>query len=100
VWLDTIHRESRKGVSARAAIGKTAWGEGRSARTLRSVYLAIAATTESSSLVRVCSFETTGLAAVAASIAADTAERPSSGAKLARISRPNRTEVLLLPMLA
>jgi len=37
---------------------------------------------------------------MAAIIAADTAERPINGAKLARMSRPNRTEVLLLLILA
>jgi hypothetical protein len=43
-----------------------------------------------------CSFATAGLAGIAAAIA----DRPISGAKLARMSRPNRTEVLLLVMLA
>jgi hypothetical protein len=33
-------------------------------------------------------------------IAAEIAERPSSGASVTRIILPNRTEVLLLPMLA
>ena len=37
---------------------------------------------------------------MAAIIAADSAERPSSGAKVTRMIRPNRTEVLLLPILA
>jgi len=57
----------------------------------------IGVTTESSnSRVNVFSFETTGPVAMAA----DKAERPSSGAKLARMIRPIRTEVLLIASLA
>jgi hypothetical protein len=99
VWLDTIQSECRKGVTARAANGRTACGEGRSARTLKADDSAIGVTTDSSRRARefdLCSFATAGLAGIAAAIA----DRPISGAKLARMSRPNRTEVLLLPILA
>ena len=60
---------------------------------------AIGVTTDSRKRVSefdVCSFDTAG----PVDIAAASAERPSSGAKLTRIIRPNRTEVLLLMMLA
>lgn len=103
MWLDTIQSECRRGVSARAAIGKTACGEGRSAWTFEADDSAIGVTTESSRRVReldLCSFDTAGPEAMAAIIAADTAERPSSGASVTRMIRPNRTEVLLLPILA
>ena len=103
VWLDTIQSECLRGVSARAAIGKTACGEGRSARTFRADDSAIGVTTDSSRRVReldLCSFDTAGPEAMAAIIAADTAERPSSGANVTRMIRPNRTEVLLLLILA
>ena len=99
MWFVTIHRECRKGVSARAENGSTACGDGRSARTLRSDESAIGVTTDNSRRVRefgFCSFDTAGPAAMTAV----RAERPISGAKLARMSRPNRTEVLLFPMLA
>jgi hypothetical protein len=99
VWLDTIQTECRKGVSDKAAIGRTACGDGRSAWTFKAVDSAIGVTTESSRRVRefdFCSFDTTGPVAMTAV----RAERPISGAKLARMSRPNRTEVLLLPILA
>ena len=99
VWLATIQSECLKGVTARAANGKTACGEGRSARTLRADDSAIGVTTESSRRVRefdLCSFDTMGPAA----IAAEMAERPSSGANVTRMIRPNRTEVLILAILA
>ena len=79
--------------------GKTAWGEGRSDRTLSADESSIGVTTDNSRRVRqfdFCSFDTAGPAAMTAV----RAERPISGAKLARMSRPNRTEVLLVPMLA
>jgi hypothetical protein len=99
VWLDTIHSECRKGVSAKAMTGKTACGEGRSARTLKADDSAIGVTTDSSRRVRefdLCWFERAGHVAMTAA----SAERPSSGAKLTKIIRPNRTEVFLLPILA
>jgi hypothetical protein len=99
VWLATIQSECLRGVSARAANGKAACGEVRSARTFRADDSAIGVTTDRSRLVRefdFCSFDTTGPAVMIA----DRAERPSSGAKVTRMIRPNRTEVLLLPMLA
>ena len=99
VWFVTIHSECRKGVSAKAANGSTACGDGRSDRTLSADESSIGVTTDSSRRVSefdFCSFDTAGPAA----ITAVRADRPISGAKLARMSRPNRTEVLLLPMLA
>ena len=98
VWLAIIQSECLRGVSAKAMTGKTACGEGRSARTLRVDDSAIGVTTDRKRLVRAfdfCSFETTGPAV----IIADRAERPSSGASVTRMIRPNRTEVLLLPSL-
>jgi len=86
-------------VSDKAAIGRTACGDGRSAWTFKTVDSAIGVTTESSRRVRefdFCSFDTTGPVAMTAV----RADRPISGAKLARMNRPNRTEVLLLPILA
>jgi hypothetical protein len=74
----------------------TAWGEGRSVRSLSVDDSTIGVTTDSSSRVRAFSFETTGPVAMAV----DKAERPSSGAKLARMIRPIRTEVLLFVSLA
>jgi hypothetical protein len=100
VWLDTIHSECRRGVSAKAMTGKTACGEERSARTLKADDSAIGVTTDRSSRrVRefdFCWFDRAGYVAMTAA----SAERPSSGAKLTRMIRPNRTEVLLLPILA
>jgi hypothetical protein len=99
VRLDTIHSECWRGVWAKAETGKTAWGEGLSARTLKADDSAIGVTTERNRFVRefdFCSFDTVGPVA----ITAVRAERPISGAKLARMSRPNRTEVLLLVILA
>ena len=95
--LATIQTECLNGVSARAVKGMTAWGEGRSARSQSVDDSTIGVTTDSSnSRVNVFSFETTGPVA----IAADKAERPSSGARLARMIRPIRTEVLLFSSLA
>ena len=94
--LATIQTECLNGVSARAVKGMTAWGEGRSARSQSVDDSTIGVTTESSSRVKAFSFETTGPVA----IAADKAERPSSGARLARMIRPIRTEVLLFSSLA
>ena len=96
VLLATIQTECLNGVSARAVKGMTAWGEGRSVRSLRVDDSTIGVTTDSSSRVKAFSFETTGPVAMAA----DKAERPSSGAKLARMIRPIRTEVLLFVSLA
>jgi hypothetical protein len=79
--------------------GKTACGEGRSVRTFRADDSSIGVTTDSRKRVSefdLCSFETAG----AWAMIADKAERPSSGAKVTRMIRPNRTEVLLLPILA
>ena len=91
VWLVTIQSECLKGVSARAAKGKTACGEGRSARTLRADDSAIGVTTDSSRRVReldLCSFDTAGPVAMAA----DRAERPSSGAKRYQDDSPESHE--------
>ncbi len=99
VWLDTIHSECRREVSAKAITGKTACGEERSARTLKADDSAIGVTTDRSRRVRefdFCWLERAGHVAMTAA----SAERPSSGAKLTRMIRPNRTEVLLLPILA
>ena len=79
--------------------GKTACGKGLSARTSKADDSAIGVTTDRSRFVRefdFCSFDTTG----PAEIIADRAERPSSGASVTRMIRPNRTEVLLLVILA
>jgi len=95
----TIQTECRSGVSDRTAIGRTACGDGRSARWLKVDDSAMGVTTDSSRRVReldLCSFETAGPVAIAAA----SAERPSSGAKLTRMIRPNRKEVLLFVMLA
>ena len=94
--LATIQTECLNGVSARAVKGMTAWGEGRSVRSLRVDDSTIGVTTDSSNRVKAFSFETTGPVAMAA----DKAERPSSGAKLARMIRPIRTEVLPVVILA
>ena len=80
--------------------GKTAWGEGRSALSLRADESAIGVTTDSSSRrVRerdLWTFDAMG----PVDIAAESAERPSSGANVTRMMRPNRKEVLLLLILA
>jgi hypothetical protein len=79
--------------------GKTACGDGLSVRTLNADDSSIGITTDSSRRVReldLCSFDTAGPVA----IAAERAERPSSGANVTRMIRPNRTEVLLLVILA
>ena len=79
--------------------GKTACGEVRSARTFRADDSSIGVTTDSSRRVRefdLCSFDTAGPVAMAAA----NADKPSNGAKLTRIIRPNRTEVLLFVILA
>ena len=63
VWLATIHRECCRGVSARAANGKTACGEGLSARSLKADDSAIGVTTDNSRRVRefdLCSLDTVG----------------------------------------
>jgi hypothetical protein len=99
VWLATIQTECQRGVSAKAANGKAACGEGRSTRTFKADDSAIGVTTDRSRFVRefdFCSFETIGPAV----IIADRAERPSSGASVTRMIRPNRTEVLLFVILA
>jgi len=91
-WLDTIHSECRRGVSARAAIGKTACGDDRSVRTFKAADSSMGVTTDRRNRVSeldLCSFETAGVWAMIA----DKAERPSSGAKVTRMIRPNRTEV-------
>ena len=99
VWLVIIHRECPKGVIASAANGNTACGEGRSARSLSVEESAMGVTTDrSSNRVReldLCWFDKAGPVA----IAADRAERPSSGARVTRMIRPNRTEVLLFVIL-
>jgi len=90
-------------VSAKAITGKTACGDGLSARTFNADVSSIGVTTDNSRRVSefdLCSFETAGPEAMAAIIAADTAERPSSGARVTRMIRPNRTKVLLLAILA
>lgn len=97
--LTIIQTECLKGVSAIAANGKTACGEGRSGWELSADDSAMGVTADSSRRVReldLCSLDTAGPVAMAAEIA----ERPSSGAKLTRMSRPNRTEVLLFASLA
>jgi hypothetical protein len=79
--------------------GKTAWGEGLSVRTFKADDSAIGVTTDRSRLVSeldFCSLDTIGPAVMIA----DRAERPSSGASVTRMIRPNRTEVLLLVILA
>ena len=79
--------------------GKTACGEVRSARTFKADDSAIGVTTDRRRLVReldFCSFDTIGPAAMIA----DRADRPSSGANVTKMIRPNRTEVLLLLILA
>ena len=100
MWLVTIQTECRSGVSAKAMTGKTACGEGLSARTLKAAVSSIGVTTDKSSRrvseLDLCSFDTAGPVA----ITAVRAERPISGAKLARMSRPNRKEVLLFVILA
>ena len=79
--------------------GKTACGEVRSARTFRADDSAIGVTTDRSRFVRAfdfCSFDTSGPEVMIA----DRAERPSSGANVTRMIRPNRTKVLLSVILA
>jgi hypothetical protein len=103
VWLETIHNECRRGVSANAKTGKTACGEVRSARTFRADDSAIGVTTDRRRFVRefdFCSFETSFDTRGPAVMIADRAERPNSGANVTRMIRPNRTEVLLLQILA
>jgi hypothetical protein len=79
--------------------GRTAWGEGRSALSFRTDESAIGVTTESSNRrVRerdLWTFEVLG----PVDIAAEMAERPSSGANVTRMMRPNRKKVLLLLIL-
>jgi len=80
--------------------GSTACGEGRSTRSLRADESAIGVTTDSSNRrVRekdLWTFDVLG----PVDIAAERAERPSSGANVTRMMRPNRKEVLLLLILA
>ena len=79
--------------------GKTACGEGRFVRTWRAEDSAIGVTAESRRRVSefdLCSFDTAGLVAIAAA----SADRPSSGANVTRMIRPNRTKVFLLLILA
>ncbi len=80
-------------------MGKRAWGDCLSARTFKAADSSIGVATDSNrrlSEFDLCSFETAGPWAMIA----DRAERPSSGAKVTRIIRPNRTEVLLFVILA
>jgi hypothetical protein len=80
-------------------MGKTAWGDGLSARTFKADDSSIGVATDSNRRVSeldLCSFDTAG----AWAMIADKAERPSSGAKVTRMIRPNRTEVLLFVILA
>ena len=83
--------------------GKTACGEGRSARTFKADDSAMGVTTDRSRFFRefdFCSFDTSLDTPGPAVMIADRAERPSSGASVTRMIRPNRTEVLLFVILA
>ena len=89
-------------MTARAATGKTACGDGLSGWTFAAEDSSIGVTTDNKKRVReidLCSFDKAGPDPKAAIIAAETAERPSSGARVTRMIRPNRTEVFLLLIL-